>query len=347
MAYYLKIIVTGGASFISSHLVDALLDQDHEVVVVDNFSSGKIENLADARMNHLPMLQIIEMDISQCSLSHLQDLFYAVNPDLVFHLASVHGGRGYIDSHPADVMESSIIDYRIFRLCAERKIPVVYASSACVYPPRLQEEVGHSLREEEAPLTEKLESDDAYGTGKAYGELMLDSLHRQYGLRYAAMRFVTAYGPRENESHAIIALIYKTLSHQDPFEIWGTGEQTRDFTYVADIVSGCVAAGNALIDGVFDAESINLGTNREYTINETCELIFDYINWHPSEIKRDTSLPTGVQHRLLNNNKAKQLLGWTPQYTLAEGLRLTIDHYRETHPNLAGKPVNQKKLWER
>jgi UDP-glucose 4-epimerase len=210
---------------------------------------------------------------------------------------------------------------------------VVFASSACVYPPKLQSSVGsdYLLREEDAnpfELREYLSSDGEYGWAKLMGETQLIAFIKQYGLKGCSLRFVTAYGPRENDTHAIIALIKKAVEKRDPYVVWGTGEQDRDFTYVSDIVEGTLLAGEKVTDGT----ALNLGTSFRYRIKDVASKILGITGHKPSRIIFDSSKPSGVVSRALDISKSKQSLGWEPKVNLEEGLRKTISWYVETRP---------------
>ena len=153
------------------------------------------------------------------------------------------------------------------------------------------------------------------------------------------MRFVTAYGPRENETHAIIAWIYKALERMNPYQIWGDGKQERDFTFVEDIVDGCILAAQST-----DASPINLGTGKKYSVMEVVDMIFEIMNWKPTSFQFDKSKPTGALSRGLDNSRAKEILGWEPKISLKDGLKQTIDWYVKTHKP-TGK-ISETKLLE-
>ena len=209
---------------------------------------------------------------------------------------------------------------------------MVFASTACVYPTELQKEIGsdYTLKEEDSNplnLDKNMSADIEYGWEQLMSEMQLHAFRKQYGLRGCPIRFVTAYGPRENETHAIIALIYKALEKMDPFEIWGDGKQERDFTYVEDIVSGSILAG----EKISDMTPINLGTGQRYQIIDVVKMICSVLNWEPTEFKFDTTKPTGALSRALDNSRAKELLGWKPQFSLKEGLEKTIKWYVDNH----------------
>ena len=336
-----RVLVTGGASFIGSHLVDKLIELGAEVAVIDNLSSGRLENL----QRSIDKIRFFKEDLEYAPFDELVRLFKG--HEVVFHLAAVHGGRGFIDTHPADVCSNFAIDHRAFEASYRAGVEkVVYASSACVYPPELQARVGsgYLLREDDSDVLSlggPLSADREYGWTKLMGELQLLAFIRQYGLKGCSVRFVTVYGPRENETHAIIALIYKALERMDPYVIWGTGEQERDFTYVEDIVEGTLLAAEKIDDGT----PINLGTGKRYRLREVAEKIFDIMNWRPRKIVFDTSKPVGVMSRALDISRARELLGWRPRFSLEDGLRRTIEWYVKTH-----KPtgcVHEERLFER
>jgi len=320
------VLVTGGASFIGSHLVDELVGLGADVTVVDNLSSGKIENLALSR----DKIRFSQFDLEY---SHLRELLPVFRDNsVVFHLAATHGGRGFIGGHPADVCSNFSIDHHMLEAsCGADVEKVVFASSACVYPPRLQDPGSrYLLREEDSDLTSLenyLSADLEYGWAKLMGEMQLRAFIKQYGLRGCCMRFVTAYGPRENESHAIAALIYKAFQRADPYVIWGTGDQERDFTYVSDIVAGTVTAAEKIEDGT----AINLGTGQRHKVNEVANQIFQLFGWRPRNIIYDNTMPTGVASRALDIRRARELLAWEPKTSFDDGLAKTIEWYTDTH----------------
>lgn len=325
-----KVLVTGGASFIGSHLVDSLLKEGAVVKVADDFSSGKLSNL------EYPL----KKDTSGAWVSDnltvwegdLKDRFFTrsmmKNVDVVLHLAALHGGRGYIDSHPAQCCTNMILDQLVFEEAHKAGVErLCFAGSACVYPSYLQEETGSSylLKEDDADpfVRDKAFADLEYGWAKLMGEMSLKAYHRQYGMKTAAVRIFTAYGPRENETHAIIALIAKAFIGMDPYEIWGTGEQDRNFTYVQDIVDALVHAAEKIEDG----SAVNAGRDDRITLNQAAETVFDIAGWRPKQIKHDTSQPQGVASRAADLTRARKVLGWEPRVSYREGFKRTIDWY--------------------
>jgi UDP-glucose 4-epimerase len=317
-----KCLVTGGASFIGSHLTEALLARGAEVRVADNLSSGRKENLSTVEAD-------IELMIGD--LRHMDFALAATSGcDVVFHLAADHGGRGYIATHPANCAGNMALDNIVFACAAENAVEqITFASSACVYPTDIQEE--RVLLKEDMVSFEVRGgafADEEYGWAKLMGEMSLRAYHKQYGTRTASARLSTVYGPRENESHALVALIAKAFIRQSPFEIWGTGEQTRGFTYVDDIVEGLLLASEHIDDG----SAVNVGTSEYISLNRIAEEIFQAINWRPAAgIRHLVDKPVGVLHRALDGTHALQKTGWQPVTALEEGVRKTVEWYTRNH----------------
>jgi UDP-glucose 4-epimerase len=316
-----RVLVTGGASFIGSHLVEELVARGADVRVADDLSSGRREHLAAVADD----VDLVEGDLRRRSVAEAA----TAGVDRLFHLAADHGGRGYIAAHPADCATNMALDTVVFDAAVDNDVDrITYASSACVYPTDVQEE-RRRLREEMVSFEERggAYADEMYGWAKLMGERSLQAFHEQYGVDASAVRIFTAYGPRENETHAIVALIAKAFARQDPFEIWGTGEQTRNFTYVTDVVRALLLAN----ERVTDATPVNAGIPDYISINEAVEAVCEALDWYPETIDRMTDKPVGVKHRAADTTRAEELLGWAPEYTLAEGLAETVDWYVETH----------------
>jgi UDP-glucose 4-epimerase len=300
------------------------------VVVADDFSSGKLSNfeypLRKIAKNHwiFENLEVWMGDLKDKSFTK----FVMKNIDVVFHLAAVHGGRGFIHTHPADCCTNMILDQLTFEEAYKAGVErICYASSACVYPKYLQEtkKSSYLLKEEDADPFErdKAFADLEYGWSKLMGEMALRAYHKQYGMKTSSVRIFTAYGPRENETHAIIALIAKAFIKMDPYIIWGSGKQERNFTYVQDIVDALILAAEKIEDG----SPINAGRDDRITLNQAAELIFDIVGWRPKQIMYDLSKPEGVASRAADLTRARKILGWEPKISYKEGFKKTIEWY--------------------
>jgi nucleoside-diphosphate-sugar epimerase len=321
-----SVLVTGGASFIGSHLVEKLVARGARVRVADDLSSGRKENLAAV----FDQIEFQHVDLKDRCLAKeaVRDI------DVVFHLAAQHGGRGYIDSHPANCAANMALDGTVFETAVAANVErICFASSACVYPVTLQGQQNGSgavyLREEQAdpfqPGTAL--ADGEYGWAKLMGEMALKAYHKQYGTKGACCRIFTAYGERENETHAVIALIAKAFIHMDPYEIWGTGEQDRNFTYVGDIAEGMIRAA----EKIEDASAVNLGTAEHIKIIDAARMIFAETGLSPKAFRFDTSKAVGVFSRAADLSRTRAILGWEPSVSFKDGLRRTIQWYYATH----------------
>jgi UDP-glucose 4-epimerase len=329
-----SVLVTGGASFIGSHLVDRLLDLEAAVVVVDDFSSGKPENLA-----RLSDERIVVHDLADraATLVELPQCEY------VFHLAAVHGGRGFIEHVPDEILVNLVIDNAVFEACRRAGTRrLVYASSACVYPTVLQSSETDRLllAEHDAGFVRPggAFADGAYGWCKLMGEFQLEQVARRAPFSAVSARLFTAYGERENETHAAIALIAKAVLRLDPFPVWGTGRQTRNFTYVADAVTGLLLLG-ALEDDA-DFRAVNVGSSRHYTILEFLDSLFDVLGWRPQAIECECGRPVGVASRASDNTLITDLVGWEPLTPLEEGITKTVAWYLAR----SDRPVDARSL---
>jgi UDP-glucose 4-epimerase len=336
-----NVLVTGGAGFIGSHLVDKLLEIGANVTIADNLSKGSLNNIFEVWNKHgLKFSKKIDGNkihadghtFIKCDLEDRSQVREVVNnQDIVIHLAATIGGRGYIDTHPAECCQNFAINHNVFSEAYKAGVERVhYSSTACVYPIDLQSKYDSSylLKEEDAFKHGWANCDGEYGWSKFMGEIELQAFHKEYGLKCSITRYVTAYGERENDTHAIIALIRKAVERNDPYVVWGTGEQDRDFTYVSDIVEATLLATEKITDGT----PINVGTSIRYKIKDVVNKILEFTGHKPSRIIFDESKPTGVASRALDISRAKQLLGWSPKVSLEEGLKRTIKWYLEARP---------------
>ncbi|MGH9823766.1 MAG: NAD-dependent epimerase/dehydratase family protein, partial [Blastocatellia bacterium] len=151
------------------------------------------------------------------------------------------------------------------------------------------------------------------------------------------------YGPRENETHAIIAFVAKALMRQDPFEIWGSGQQDRNFTYVDDIVTGMMLAA----EKVSDCCAINLGTDEIVKIIDAVRVVCDIVGHRPSEFFCDATKPEGVHARAASVRLQEQLLGWRPEVSFRAGIEKTIDWFANSRDIDALKTNFEARLFER
>jgi len=315
-----RVLVTGGASFIGSHLVEALLERGARVRVVDNFSSGKIEYIADRVKDGDVELQNADLASSDAAAAAV------AGQQSVFHLAADHGGRGYVDLHQAACAANLAMDGVLFLACRRAGVErVVFASSGCVYPNFLQADPTKELYLTEDLVGPPYDADNMYGWAKLMGELSLRAFAREWGMGTASCRYFTVYGERGKEDHAVIAMIARAFTKQDPFEVWGNGEQIRNWTYVGDIVEGTILAGERITDGT----ALNLGTMERTRVIDAVHEVLRYTG-HRAKIRLRPDMPTGPMNRVADNRLARDLLGWEPKVHFMDGLHKTIDWYFAT-----------------
>jgi UDP-glucose 4-epimerase len=312
-----KVLVTGGASFIGSHLVEALLAKGAKVRVVDNLSSGRLDNIrAHVEAGRV---EFAEGDLNDPHV--VEQAVRGVN--LVFHLAADHGGRGYVDLHQVACATNLVLDGLVFKACHKARVDkVVYASSGCVYPNHLQTNPGQILYLTEDLVGPPYDADNMYGWAKLMAEMTLRAYTEETGMKSANCRYFTVYGDRGHENHAVIAMIARAFVKQDPYVVWGTGEQIRNWTHVSDIVSGTILAAEKIDDGA----AVNLGTMERTRVIDCAREVLRYTG-HNAKIELHPEMPTGPLNRVADNSLARMLLGWEPKVKFMDGLHKTIDWY--------------------
>lgn len=315
-----KVLVTGGASFIGSTLVDRLLEKGADIRIVDNLISGKIENIK----NHIRQkrVEFIKSDLREPGVARkaVKDI------DILFHLAADHGGRGYIDIHQASTASNFFLDGLVFWESLKAGVEkIIFSSTGCTYPKYLQADINKKVYLTEDLVVPPYDADNIYGWAKLMAELTLRAYSKEYGIKTAVCRYFTVYGPRAKEDHAVIAMIARSFIDQNPFEIWGNGKQIRNWTYIDDIVRGTILAGEKIDNGA----AVNLGTMERVRVIDAAKAILKYTG-KKAKIKLLPHMPTGPMNRVADNSLAKKLLGWEPKMSFYEGLYKTIDWYYAT-----------------
>jgi nucleoside-diphosphate-sugar epimerase len=333
----LPVLVTGGASFIGSHLVDSLVERKARVTVVDDLSSGRLDHLHQ----HLATSKVrfIKADLRRQDAADMA----VTGQHCVFHLAAAHGGRGYLETHEAACASNFVLDGLVFDSCVRLGVDrVVYASSGCVYPCHLQAGLDQIVNLKEDQVGPPFDADGIYGWAKLMGEKVLAIYAREHRIKAVSCRYFTAYGPRATESHAVMAMIARAFVRQDPFEVWGTGQQLRNWTYVSDIVEGTLVATEHYDAG----EAVNIGIMEGTRVMEAVELVLRRAGYAAAIVTRP-DMPTGPYYRIADNTELAQRTGWRPKVSFAEGLQRTMDWYFSTKSEARVRSELQHLLCER
>jgi nucleoside-diphosphate-sugar epimerase len=311
------VLVTGGTSFIGSSLVDALVSQGAIVRVVDDLSTGRYEYIS--RLVESGSVEFIKGDLLDAEIATRS----VKGIEYLFHLAAIHGGRGYVDLHNVECSMNLILDGQLFREAVKAHVEkIIFASSGCVYPNHLQSDPAKEVYLTEDLVGPPYDADNMYGWAKLMGELTLRHFVKQGLLKAASCRYFTVYGPRGKEDHAVIAMIARAFIQQNPFEVWGTGEQIRNWTYIDDIVEGTMLAA----EGIDDGTAVNLGTMERIRVVDAAAMILRRMGVEVP-LKFLPDMPTGPYNRVAANRLAKELIGWEHRITFREGIVKTIDWY--------------------
>lgn len=289
-----KIIVTGGAGFIGSHLVDALVERGFEVHVIDNLSNGKIENVNKKALFH--QLNVTDID-------SIKPIFRGV--EYVFHLAALPRVQ-YSIEHPTETNQVNVVGTLNILIAAHEAgvRRVIYASSSSIYGDQQM-----------LPLSENLAASpkSPYGLQKYIGELYCKLWSEVYKLPTVSLRYFNVYGPRQKPEGAYALVIAKFLRQRvnaEPMTITGDGDQTRDFTNVKDVVRANLLAIES--PNVGKGEAINIGAGRNQSVKRIAEIIGGpFIHIAPRFEPR---------HTLADNYLAQELLGWKPEINLEDGI---------------------------
>ena len=298
-----KVLITGGAGFIGSHIVEKLLENNYNVIIIDNLSSGSIENIPNS-----DTLKFYQLNIEK---DDLELVFQKETPDYVIHLAA-QTSVNFSISHPYyDANMNVMASIKLLELCKKYNIrKFIIASSAAIYgnPKYLPIDENHPTE----PMSQ-------YGLSK----LTMEKYIKLSGIPYIIFRFSNAYGPRQKSSKesGVVAIFNNAMKNNEPINIYGDGEQIRDFIYVEDIANICIKAINSNVEN----EIINFSTNKGVSLNQLFKVmksLYNYTlnaNYLPERIG-------DIKNSILSNDKAYNLLKFTNYTKLEKGLEILANY---------------------
>lgn len=310
----MKFLVTGGAGFIASHIVDRLIEEGNDVVVIDDLSSGYEVNIN-------PKAKFYRMDI--CS-SEVESIFKTEKPDYVNHHAAQTSVTRSVREPQLDVRVNILGSLNLIEQSVKYNIKkFIYASTGgAIYgePEYLPADENHPIK----PLA-------PYGIDKHTVEHYLYMYNVQYGLKYTILRYANVYGPRQDphgEAGVVAIFSQKMLKDELP-TIFGDGTATRDYVYVGDVVEANMLSIDKGDNGIY-----NIATCVETSVNELFNMLKNITGFQNHPVYKDKR-PGEVQRIYLSNDKAKHELGWIPKTILKDGLKITVNFFKNRLQELA------------
>ncbi|WP_455242073.1 SDR family oxidoreductase [Petrachloros mirabilis] len=304
----MKVLVTGGAGFIGSHLVDRLVQEGHEVIIVDNLVTGKRRNINKAA-------RFYKLDIQSW---RLERVFRNERPNIVMHLAAQMDVRKSVEDPMFDAQVNVLGTLNVLQQAVKHGVrKVVFSSSG-----------GAIYGEQDvfpAPESHPTRPMSPYGLSKLCGEQYLSYFQRASGLQMVSLRYANVYGPRQDpEGEAgVVAIFIQKMLHNEQAVINGNGRQTRDFVYVDDVVEANLAMMGQETQGTY-----NVGTGLETSVNDLFRILVEHTGTTCKEVHGPAK--KGEQARsCIDNSKLRLELAWEPRTGLSEGLKKTVEYFRE------------------
>ena len=302
----MKILVTGGAGFIGSNIVDSYLNAGHEVTIVDNLSTGKLSNIN-------PKANFYNIDINS---SEFHKIVEKISPDVINH----HAAQIDIQTSLKEPLKDAEINIggtlNVLEAAKSVKAKLIYPSSAAVYgsPQYLGIDEEHQVK----PIS-------TYGISKHTPEHYIEIYHQQYGLEYTIFRYANVFGKRQDPKGegGVISILIDKVINDEVFTIFGDGLQTRDFIYVNDVVEANLLVLNKMVNSI-----LNIGTGIPTSINELV-LLLENKTGKKVEKKNAEERFGDIKDSYFEIEKAKQLINWKSKISVSKGLKETFEYYLE------------------
>lgn len=306
------VLVTGGTGFVGTHIVGELLKHGARVRVPIH--------------NRPLIIKDDEIETLRADLADPQDCLRAVSGvDFVFHAAGVVTGAGVtaLDSMSAITANLVLTSRMLEAAWAAGVDRVLVFSSSTGYPV-----ADYPITEDEFWSGPTHPSYFGYGWMRRYLERLAEYVASKSQMKIAIVRPTAVYGPLDNfdpvTAHVIPSLILKAIERMNPYEVWGTGEEVRDFLHAKDLARGCLL----MLEKYAECDPVNVGYGRAVTIAEIVKLILDAADYAEAEVIFNSTRPTAIPFRMVDTSKAKKLLGFEPEISLEQGLRDTVEWYR-------------------
>jgi dTDP-glucose 4,6-dehydratase len=309
----MRVLISGAAGFLGSHLTDLLLGQGHQIVGVDNFITGKPENIAHLRGNQ--RYTFIKADV-------IQPLNIEGSLDRIYHMASPASPIGYVKHQVATLKVNSQGTWNLLEMAEAKRARFLMAStSECYGDPAV-----HPQREDYWGNVNPIGLRSMYDEAKRFSEACTMAYSRERKVDTRIIRIFNTYGPRMDpyDGRVVISFIRQALRNE-PLTVFGAGTQTRSLCYVSDLIRGI----NLTMESDF-GEPINLGNAEEITILQIAQTILAMIPESTSKITFHPMPPDDPRVRCPDITRAKQILGWSPTVSRKEGLGKMIEFYRES-----------------
>jgi len=305
-----RILVTGGAGFVGTHLCRRLLDGGHRVVCMDNFSTGSMHNVAELLNN--PAFSLLTQDVNEAVNLEVDEIYNLACPASPVHY----------QADPIATLKTSVVGaLNMLELARDRNIPVLQASTSEVYGDPHVHPQSENCWGNVNPIGPRA----CYDEGKRSAETLFFDYRRQFGLPIKVVRIFNTYGPHMHPADGrVVANFIKQALSGDDITVYGDGTQTRSFCYVDDLVAGLMAMMSSRPDVT---GPINLGNPEEFTIRQLADLILELTNSNSRIVHRPLPVDDPRQ-RLPDIEKARRLLDWTPSVPLRDGLTRTIAYFK-------------------